>query len=247
MYDAMQAETVRFPGHRDEEIVGYFARPLAPGPFGGVVVIHHMPGYDESTKEIVRTFAAHGYNALCPNLHHRSLPGGDPADAARITREAGGVPDEQCVGDVAGASAVLKALTTSNGRVGVIGYCSGGRQAYLVACHLPLDAAVDCYGGRVAPAPEEIDAAAPAPVVTLTPHLGCPLLGLFGADDTNPSPEQTARIEAALREHGKEYEFHTFDGAGHAFFSIDRPNFSVAAATAGWELVWDFFGRHLSR
>jgi carboxymethylenebutenolidase len=246
MYDAMLAETVRFPGQRDDEIVGYLARPLAPGPFGGVIVIHHMPGYDTSTKEIVRTFAAHGYNALCPNLHHRSLPGGDPAEAARLTREAGGVPDEQCVGDVAGASAVLKALTTSNGRVGVIGYCSGGRQAYLVACHLPLDAAVDCYGGRVAPPPEEIEPGAPPPVVTLTPHLGCPLLGLFGAEDSNPSPEQTARIEAALREHGKDFEFHTYEGAGHAFFSVDRPYYSVAAATEGWARVWEFFGRHLA-
>jgi carboxymethylenebutenolidase len=246
MYDAMLAETIRFGGHDDEEIVGYLARPMAPGPMGGVIVIHHMPGYDASSKEITRTFAAHGYNALCPNLHHRAAPGADPAEAARRTRETGGVPDEQCIGDVAGASAVLKALTTSNGKVGVVGYCSGGRQAYLVACSLPLDAAVDCYGGRVAPAPEEIDLGSPPPVVTLTQHLACPILGLFGADDSNPSPEQTARIEDALKEHGKEYEFHTYEGAGHAFFSVDRSNFSVEAAADGWSRIWDFFGRHLS-
>jgi carboxymethylenebutenolidase len=246
MYDAMMAETIRFTGNGDDEILGYLARPLAAGPFGGVVVIHHMPGYDRSTKEIVRTFAEHGYNALCPNLHHRALPGGDPGEAARLTRESGGVPDEQCVGDVAGAAAVLRALTTSNGKVGVIGYCSGGRQSFLVACRLPLDAAVDCYGGRVAPAPDEIDPAAPPPAVTLTAGLSCPLLGLFGAQDANPSPEQTARIEAALREHDKEYEFHTYDGAGHAFFSVDRPNYSVEAAADGWARIWDFFGRHLA-
>jgi carboxymethylenebutenolidase len=246
MYDAMLAETIRFPGHGDDEIVGYLARPLAPGPFPGVVVIHHMPGYDDGTKEIARTFATRGYNALCPNLHHRALPGGEPGEAARLTREGGGVPDEQCVGDVAGAMAVLRALTTSNGRVGVIGYCSGGRQAYLVACRLPLHAAVDCYGGRVAPAPDELTPDSPPPVVTLTADLSCPLLGLFGAEDANPSPEQTARIEAALREHGKDYEFHTYDGAGHAFFSVDRPNYSVAAAADGWARIWDFFGRHLA-
>jgi carboxymethylenebutenolidase len=246
MYDGMMAETIRLRGHGDHEINGYLARPLGPGPFPGVVVIHHMPGYDPSTKEIVRTFAAHGYNALCPNLHHRALPDGEPGEAARLTREGGGVPDEQCIGDIAGASAVLRSMVTANGKLGVIGYCSGGRQSYLVACSLPFDAAVDCYGGRVAPAPEEITPDSPAPVVELTGSLSCPLLGLFGANDGNPSPEQTARIEAALQQHGKEYEFHTYEDAGHAFFSVDRPNFNVAAANDGWLKIWEFFGRHLA-
>jgi carboxymethylenebutenolidase len=246
MYDGMMAETVKLRGHNGDEINGYLARPLAPGPFGSVVVIHHMPGYDESTKEITRTFAAQGYNALCPNLHYRALPGGDPGEAARLTREAGGVPDEQCVGDVAGAAEVLRSLTNANGKLGVIGYCSGGRQSYLVACSLPFDAAVDCYGGRVAPAPEELTADSPAPVVDLTPNLSCPLLGLFGANDTNPSPEMTARIEAALKASDKPYEFHTYEGAGHAFFSVDRPMYNVDAAVDGWQKIWDFFGRYLA-
>ena len=246
MYDGILAETINLPGHGGDLIAGYLARPLGPGPYPAVVVIHHMPGYDEATKEITRTFAAHGYHALCPNLHHRALPGGDPAEAARAQREAGGVPDEQCVGDLAGAAAVLRALTNANGRIGVIGYCSGGRQAYLVACQLPFDAAVDCYGGRVAPTPDEMAQDPRRPVVELTPSLSCPLLGLFGAEDANPSPEQVARIEDALRRHGKEYEFHTFENAGHAFFSVDRPAFRVEAAREGWERIWDFFGRHLA-
>jgi carboxymethylenebutenolidase len=245
VYDGMMAETIRLRGHDDHEITGYLARPLGPGPFPGVVVIHHMPGYDEATKEIARRFAHHGYTTLCPNLHYRSLPDGDPAEAAQRTREAGGVPDEQCIGDVAGAQAVLRSMVTADGRLGVIGYCSGGRQAYLVACALPFDAAVDCYGGRVAPAPEELQPGDPPPVVEMTADLSCPLLGLFGADDGNPSPEQTARIEAALQQHGKEYEFHTYEGAGHAFFSVDRPMYNVAAANDGWQRIWDFYDRNL--
>ena len=71
------------------------------------------------------------------------------------------------------------------------------------------------------------------------------MLGLFGAQDTNPSPEQTAQIEAALDEHTKTYEFHTFENAGHAFFSVDRPNYNLEASKEGWKLIWDFFGRHL--
>jgi carboxymethylenebutenolidase len=151
----------------------------------------------------------------------------------------------QCIGDVRGAAEFLRALPSSNGRVGVIGYCSGGRQAYVVACSLDVDAAVDCYGGRVVAAPEDLTPAHPVAPIDLTPGLRCPLLGLFGAQDTNPSPDQTAQIEAALRQHGKTYEFHTFENAGHAFFSVDRPNYRLEATKQGWKLIWDFFGRYL--
>jgi carboxymethylenebutenolidase len=241
----MAAETVTITGHNGDEIEAYFARPTSPGPHPGVVVIHHMPGYDRATKEIVRTFAVYGYAALCPNLFHRYAPGARSADAAAAARDAGGVPDEQCIGDVRGAADFLRARPDSNGRVGVIGYCSGGRQAYVVACSLDLDAAVDCYGGRVVAAPEDLTPARPVAPIDLTPGLSCPLLGLFGVQDTNPSPAQTAQIESALREHGKTYEFHTFENAGHAFFSVDRPNYSVDASREGWKLIWDFFGRFL--
>src|SRR5215472_8168743 len=136
MNEALIAETVSITGHDGDEIEAYLARPLGVDSFGGAVVIHHMPGYDGGTKEIPRTFAAHGYAALMPNLYH-------PAAAARAK---GGVPDERLVGDVGGAADYLRALDGSNGKVGVIGYCSGGRQSFLAACSLPLDAAVDCYG-----------------------------------------------------------------------------------------------------
>jgi carboxymethylenebutenolidase len=246
MYDGILAETVTIEGDGGDEIPAYFARPLGPGPYPGVVVIHHMPGYDASTKEITRTFATQGNLALCPNLHHRYAPGADPAAAAMATREAGGVPDAQCIGDVGGAMKYLQALPYASGKLGVIGYCSGGRQAYVVACNLPFDAAVDCYGGRVVAKPDELTDHQPVAPIDMTPDLTCPLLGLFGADDGNPSPEMVAQIEEALRANNKDYEFHTYEGAGHAFFAVDRPSFNVAAATDGWQRIWDFFGKHLA-
>src|SRR5580704_13603360 len=153
MTDAVRAETVRITGHGGDEIEAYLAQPLGAGPFGAVVVIHHMPGYDEETKEIARRFAAHGYLALCPNLYWRQAPGASPDDAAAVVRAAGGVADDQLVGDVAGALAYLKAMAGSNGKVATIGYCSGGRQSFLAACSLTLDAAIDCYGAFVVVAP----------------------------------------------------------------------------------------------
>jgi carboxymethylenebutenolidase len=242
----MMAESVTITGHGGDEIEAYLAQPTANGRFPGVVVIHHMPGYDRATKEIVRTFAAYGYAALCPNLHYRYAPGAKADEAAAAARAAGGVPDDQCIADVEGAADALSALPSANGKVGVIGYCSGGRQAYVVACTVDIDAAVDCYGGRVVAAPEDLTPERPISPIDRTPDLRCPLLGLFGAEDSNPSPAQTAQIEAALRANGKDYQFHTFEGAGHAFFSVDRPSFRVDAAKQGWKLIWEFFGRTLS-
>src|SRR5580692_8780154 len=246
MYDATLAETVTIRGDGGDEIEAYLARPMSQGPFGGVVVIHHMPGYDEPTKEIARTFAAHGYNALMPNLYHRDAPGASPDDAAAAARAKGGVPDSRLIGDVAGAAAHLRGLTSANGKIGVIGYCSGGRQSVLAAVSLPLDAAVDCYGAYVVGNPPEGMPLKVGPIKHLIKDLSCPLLGLFGADDQYPSPEQVDELDKILTEAGKEHEFHSYEGAGHAFFSVDRPAYRVEAANDGWQKIWDFFGRYLA-
>lgn len=246
MTDSLRAETIRFKGHGGDEIEGYLAQPLDEGHFGGVVVLHHMPGYDEGTKEITRKFAAHGYLALCPNLYSREAPGASPDDAAAAARALGGVPDERLVGDVRAAVDHLSSLGSSNKRFATIGYCSGGRQSFLAACSLKLDAAVDCYGAFVVGTPPEGVPLKVGPIIHMVKDLSCPLLGLFGAEDKHPAPEQVAELEAALKEAGKAYEFHSYEGAGHAFFATDRPSYRPEAAKDGWERIWAFFGRYLA-
>ena len=130
MYDATLAETVTIRGDGGDEIEAYLARPMGQGPFGGVVVIHHMPGYDAPTKEITRRFAAEGYNALMPNLYH--------------------------------------------------------------------------------------------------------------------APAQVDELEQELKAQGKTYEFHSYEGAGHAFFSVNRPAYRPEAAVDGWEKILTWFGRYLA-
>src|SRR5437764_10315258 len=147
MSDRMTAGTVTIAGHGGDEIEAYCGYPSDTMDQPSVVVLHHMSGYDRASKEIVRTFAAYGYAALMPNLHHRYAPGARATHAAAAARDAGGVPDEQCLGDVEGGIKMLRSRQECNGRVGVIGYCSGGRQSFMVACTLDVDAAVDCYGG----------------------------------------------------------------------------------------------------
>ena len=129
---------------------------------------------------------------------------------------------------------------------GAIGYCSGVRQSYLAACTLRgIDAAIDCYGGGMLAKTEELTPAMPVAPIDYTGELQCPLLGLFGVEDTRPSPADTEKTRDALEKFGKKYEFHTYEGAGHAFFAVDRPNYRQAAAIDGWKKVFDFYGRYL--
>ena len=246
MYEGMLAESVRITGHGGDGIGAYVARPRGPGPYGAVLVVHHAPGWDAATKEITRKLAANGYIAICPNLHYREGPEASPDDAAAASRAKGGVPDDRFRGDAAGAIDHLRSLPYANGKIGAIGYCSGGRQVFLAACTLDLDCAVDCYGGFVAETPPEGMPLRMGPVIDRAPEMRCPLLGLFGAEDSHPSPEETRRTAEILERHGKAHEFHTFEGAGHGFFAVDRPSYRVEAANEGWRLVFDWFGRHLS-
>lgn len=247
MYDAVLAETVRLPGAGGDLLEAYAARPLDAAPRGGVVVIHHLPGYDRETKEYVRRLAVLGYNAVCPHLYSREGSGVEGGvahdDAAASARAKGGVPDEQVVGDVAGAAAWLRALSNSNGKVGTIGHCSGGRHSFLAATALPLQAAVVCYGGAVvgdAPFPTMV------PLLDRAPSISCPVLGLYGNDDQFPTPAQVDQVEAEVKAAGKEFEVHRYDGAGHAFFSPDRPSYRVEAAVDGWQRIEAFYARTLA-
>jgi carboxymethylenebutenolidase len=244
-YEAMMAETVNIHGHQDDLIDAYMARPKGPGPYPGVVVIHHMPGWDEATKEIARKFAYHGYVAISPNLHFREGRS-TPEENSASVKAAGGMPDDRTMGDAKGAIAYLRTLPYLNGKVGIIGYCSGGRQVYLAACTLSgIDAAVDCYGGGVVAPREELTERQPVAPIEYTKDLKCPLLGLFGRDDQRPSPADVAKTEEQLKKFKKTYEFHTYDNAGHGFFSVDRPNYRQAAATEGWKEVFKWFGKYL--
>jgi carboxymethylenebutenolidase len=242
----LRADTITIKGHNDDEIEAYLAVPTDVDRGGSIVVIHHMPGYDEATKEITRKFAANGYAALMPNLYHRDAPGASPDDAAATARANGGVPDERLVGDVAGAVAHLKSLPTSNGKVASIGYCSGGRQSFLVGCRVALDGVIDCYGAFVVVDPPAEFPLKVKAVVGEVEHLSALLLGLFGADDQFPSPEQNQQLAEALTAAGKEFTFRTFEGAGHAFFSVDRPSYRPESAVEGWIDIFNFLTKTIA-
>ena len=246
-YEGMIAETLSIVGDKDEPISAYVARPLGPGPFPGIVLLHHAPGWDEWYRETTRKFAHHGYVAISHNLYHRAGAGKADDVAAKVRAE-GGVPDAQVVGDTEGAVKWMRTQPYHNGKVGVLGTCSGGRQAFLYACKTKsIDAVVDLWGGRVVMGKEELTEKQPTAPIEFTKDLSCPLLGLFGNEDRAPSPEQVDQHEAELKKHNKNFEFHRYDSAGHGFFYYDRPMYRVEQALDGWQKVFAFLQKHLGK
>lgn len=245
MYESVLAETVVIHGDQGTPINAYYARPLGAGPFAGIVLAHHLPGWDEWYREATLRFARYGYLAICPNLYERSGHG-TPEDVAAKARAAGGVPDDQAVGDLAGAARFIKSQANSSHKAAIFGTCSGGRHAYLAACRsTEFQAVIDCWGGRVVMRSEDLTPNQPVAPISYTKDLAIPLLGLFGSEDQGPTPEQVALHEQELKRLGKDYEFHMYQGAGHGFFYYHRPAYRPEAAVDGWNKIFAFLARHI--
>jgi carboxymethylenebutenolidase len=242
----ISTETAPYKGGNGESINAYFARPNGSGRVPGVVLVHHMPGWDEFYREFAHRLAFHGYSVICPDLYTR-FGQGTPDDVTAKVRAEGGVPDETVITDCKAAMEWLKAQPNSSGKVGIIGTCSGGRHSTLVASRVPgFNALADLWGGRVVAPKDQLTPLQPVAPIDYTKDLSCPILGLFGNDDQFPSPDQVNLHEEELKKHGKEYEFHRYDGAGHGFFYYDRPAYRQEQAMDGWSKVFAFFEKHLS-
>jgi carboxymethylenebutenolidase len=202
-----------------------------------VVVIHHGWGVDEVIQEIADRLALEGYAAIAPDLFHRQAPEDD------VMKRISGLRDSEVVADVRGAVAHLTARDPVGiGKFGIVGFCMGGRVAYLMAgSGLPLAAGAVFYGGDIALS----WGSGPAPLA-LTPNIECPLIGFFGDEDTNPSPGDVRRLDEELTRHGKSHRFYTYADAGHAFMNFRLPNrYREAAARDAWQKLLAFFGTNL--
>jgi len=242
---AITAEITTYQAGDGDEIHAYVARPVGDGPYPGVVAVHHLPGWDEFYQEFSERLARHGYTVICPDLYCR-FGHGLPDDVTAKVRAAGNVPDDSVVADCSAARDWLRSQPNSNGKVGIIGSCSGGRHAVLAASRAQgFDAVVDLWGGGVVAPADQLSPARPVAPIDYTADLDAPLLGLFGNDDKSPTPEQVDVHEAELKQHGKDYDFHRYDGAGHGFFYYQTPLYRPEAAMDGWSKIFSFFGQHL--
>ncbi|NMP24223.1 dienelactone hydrolase family protein [Sulfobacillus sp. DSM 109850] len=230
-------------------IEAYVARPQEPGHYPGVIVIHEAFGPVEHIHDVARRFANRGYIAIAPNLYSRvGTP--NPSDTQEVFKKMFGLQDGQIVRDLEGAASYLRATGYSNGKVGVIGFCSGGRQTLLMASSShAVDAAVDCWGGFIRSATP--DAATtperPTPIIDMAENVSCPLFVVIGEEDQNPSPEDGELLSKRLKQAGKDFQLKVYRNAGHAFFADYRPNYREKAAFELWDDVSRFFDQHLKK
>ena len=243
--EGMIAETISLRGYEGDQIRAYYSRPLSDGPHPGIVLIPHMPGWDEWCRETSRRFTQHGYAVLCPDIYCR-VGTGTPVEVAKKSRELGGVPDDCVMGDTKGCLDFLKIQPQSNGKVGVIGMCSGGRHAFLAACTVDgFDCAVDCWGGGVIMKEEDLSPARPKSPIDYAENLNIPLLGIFGNEDHNPDAAQVDQTEEVLKKLGKDYTFWRYDGAGHGIWYYDKPMYLQEQAMDSFNKTLEFFDKHL--
>ncbi len=205
------------------------------GPRPGVVVIMHAGGVDEFTRAMTDRLAEEGYVAAAPDLYHWKGP-----DEARSPRT---IDDAEMTKDVEATVAYLESRPdVRKDSLGIIGFCMGGRSAYLMAAAVPaFSASVAYYGGGIAQPRGSVDVSP----FDLTADISCPLLFHFGGEDRNPSPEDMLSLDAEMTKHGKEHEFHAYEGAGHAFMDFTSERHHEEASRVSWPRTLDFLARHL--
>ncbi len=229
-----------------DTITGYLARPSQSANNPGIVVIHEAFGLVEHIRDVARRFANIGYDALAPDLYARAGGPSNPNDMATVMPVMFGKRDAEAVQDLEAAAAHLRALPGATGKIGAIGFCSGGRQTLLFACSsTKVDAAADCWGGFIhrATPDAETTPARPTPILDLVGQLHCPLFAVFGEEDQNPSAAQAEELKK--RAAGKDVTVKVYKNAGHAFLADYRPSYREGPATELWADVVAFFGRHL--
>ena len=223
---------------------GYLTQPEGEGSHPAVVVIQEIWGVNSHIQSVVDRLPSLGYVGLVPAMFHREGPmttGLHEEMDTTIARMRNST-DADILADVNAAMAYLKAQSFVVGdKIGIVGFCYGGRVSYLAACNVSdLAASVVFYGGGIGNALGD----GPSPLEQ-TANIGCPMLGLFGVEDANPTPDDVAKMDSKLTTHGKAHEFHSYDGAGHGFHCETRASYRPEAAADAWGKAVDWFDQHL--
>jgi carboxymethylenebutenolidase len=230
------------------QIAAYLAQPNQPGNYPGIVVIQEAFGLVDHICDLARRFANIGYNACAPALYWRRGGPTNPEDINTVFPVMFGLPDSEAVQDLEAAAACLRGLPGATGKIGAIGFCSGGRHTLLFAgSSNKVDAAVDCWGGFInrATPDAETTPARPKPPLDMVGQLHCPLFGVFGEEDQNPPVSLEPELKKRGQAVGKDVTTKIYKGAGHAFLADYRPSYREGPANELWNDVQGFFGKHL--
>ncbi len=227
----------------DGEIPGYRAMPDKGGPFPVVLVVQEVFGVHEHIKDICRRFGKLGYLAVAPELYARQ---GDVSKMANtsdiVTKVVSKVPDAQVMADLDATAAWAQKSGKGNAsKLGITGFCWGGRIVWLYATHNPrLKAGVAWYG-RLAGSTSELQ---PKNPIDLVAELQAPVLGLYGGQDQGIPPDMIERMRAALKAANNPSEIVVYPDAPHGFHADYRPSYRPEAAQDGWKRLQEWFKKH---
>ncbi len=234
-------------GQIDIEVKGqkvpvYRAQPEGKKNLPVILVISEIFGVHEHIADVARRFAQQGYLALAPDLFVRQGDATRYSSAAEVIKEViSKVPDEQVMGDLDAIVAWAKANGGDASRIGITGFCWGGRITWLYSAHNPQVKAGVAWYGRVV---GDSTTNTPRQPVDIAPKLSVPVLGLYGAKDTSIPLDTVKKMEEALAQGKSGSKFVVFENSGHAFHADYRPSYNEADAKKGWQLCQDWFRQH---
>jgi carboxymethylenebutenolidase len=221
----------------------YVAHPSGPFAPQGLLVFQEAFGVNAHIRDITERFARQGYLAIAPELYHRTGPGFECGynDMQPAMPHMGALTAQGIEADARAAYDWLRAnSTTPDVPIAAVGFCMGGRAAFLAALGLPLKCAISFYGGGIAPGPR-------GPGILGRAHeLQAPMLFFWGGRDKHIGPEQSGAVAEALRAAGKDFVQVEFSDADHGFFCDARPSYNPTAAAEAWPLVLAFLSAHIS-
>lgn len=240
--DGLTAGEVKIPT-QDGEIPAYRAMPVEGGPFPTILVVQEIFGVHEHIKDVCRRLAKLGYFALAPELYARQGDVSKLTNIQQIVSEVvSRVPDAQVMSDLDAAVAYAKGTGKADtGRLGITGFCWGGRITWLYAAHNPdVKAGVAWYGRLVG----DSSALMPRHPVDVAAELKAPVLGLYGGADQGIPVATIDRMREACRAAAKTCDFVVFPDAPHAFHADYRPSYRAEPAQEGWKRLQDWFRQH---
>ncbi|URD51263.1 dienelactone hydrolase family protein [Chroococcidiopsis sp. CCNUC1] len=227
---------------KDGEIPAYRAQPNTGGNFPIVLVIQEIFGVHEHIQDVVRRFAKLGYLAIAPELFVRQGDVAKLSNVDEIRSIVTKVPDAQVISDLdATVDWAVKSAKGNATRLGITGFCWGGRITWLYAAHNPqLKAGVAWYGRLVGNATE----LTPQHPVDVASTLKVPVLGLYGGKDTGIPLDTVEQMRDRLKSSSSKSEIIVYPDAPHAFFADYRPSYREREALDGWQKLQAWFKQH---
>lgn len=221
---------------------GYFAKPAGAGPFPTVLVVEEIFGVHEWVADVCRRLAKVGYLAVAPELYARIADLSKMTDIGQIQRDViSKAPDDQIVRDLDASASWAGKNGGDLNRLGITGFCRGGRAVWLYNAHSTvLKAAVAWYG----PMGGQASSIQPKTALDIAADIHAPLLGLYGKEDTGIPESVLLQAESKAKAAGKTVEMVVYAGAGHAFAADYRPTYRKAAAEDGWQRMLAWFKKY---